>query len=131
MRYAERIEVVGDQVKVHFKDARVQDIPVTAVAIIGEYTNEDGPFADDHFLVIVTRAGQCIETAVDSMGPDALVLLGALLGQELSTSLDGQTTFNSRVLWPAQIADKPLMSFTQQSLFTVRSDVLKYADYGL
>lgn len=98
------------------------EIPVSDVTVIGEYTNEDGPFADDYFLVFVTRDDSgWFEGSFYGSGRDELVKeLSVLLGSEISLELSHSTTFTSRILWPETMIGKALFDFQPQGLFKNR-----------
>ena len=80
--------------------------------ILGEYTNNDGPFLDDYFLVFVTRAGQSYRASFYCEGRDEFVeAFGTNFGASIVFALVGSTDFASSVLWPSELAGKPLYEF--------------------
>lgn len=44
-------------VTAHFKDGTKWSVPLSDIALIGEYTTQEGPSADDHFISIVDHNG--------------------------------------------------------------------------
>jgi hypothetical protein len=98
------------------------ELPVSDVSLMGEYTNEGGPFADDYFLVFVTRHDSgWFEGSFYGEGRDELVrALSSLLGCEISLELSHSTTFTSRILWPERMRGKVLFDFQPHGLFRNR-----------
>jgi len=97
-------------------------LPVSDVSVIGEYTNEDGPFADDYFLVFVTGddSGWFEGSFYGDRRDELLQELSALLGSEIALELSHSTTFTSRILWPETMRGKALFDFQPQGLFKNR-----------
>ncbi len=97
-------------------------LPVSEVSAIGEYTNEDGPFADDYFLVFITHNDSgWFEGSFYGEGRDKLVRgLSTLLCTEISLGLSHSTTFTSRILWPEMMRGEPLFDFKPQGIFKNR-----------
>jgi hypothetical protein len=79
--------------------------------LIGEYTNEDGPFADDYFLVFATE-DRLFEASFYADGRDAcLAQLSDRLDTPLLLQLACSTDFDSRILWPESLDGRPLLDF--------------------
>ena len=85
-------------------------LPSSDVSVVGEYTNANGPWIDDYFLVFVRPDRMCFEVSFHARGRDqALSDLGiALGGAVLRPGLCNSTEWRTRVLWPLQLADSPL-----------------------
>lgn len=82
------------------------------VFVIGEMTNEMGPFSDDYFFCFVTGEGRWVEASYYADGSDAFFsALCEALGP-LQLRLNNSTTFASNVLWPHHLSGKPLFRFT-------------------
>jgi hypothetical protein len=81
-------------------------VPASEVRLIGEYTNANGPWLDDYFLVFLALAnGAWNEASFYASGRDAVLAeLGRLLGTKLELGLCNSTTFKSRVIWPLNLA---------------------------
>lgn len=88
-------------------------VPLSELAVIGEFTTDNGPYIDDWFLVFVPRGGgQWFEASVYAEGAEAFRdQLSAVLGCSIRGSLFASTDFASRILWPAILADRPLFTF--------------------
>ena len=88
------------------------DLPVSEVRIIGEATNQNGPFADDYFFCFATGPGMWCEASFYAEGcEEFLRSLGAKLGAPLEIGLCHSTDFASRVLWPPSLAGQPMFRF--------------------
>jgi hypothetical protein len=82
------------------------------IRIIGECTNQDGPFADDYFLCFVTAPNLWYEASFYAAGRDEfLAALGERLGVPLQLALQASTDFASRILWPADLAGQPRFDY--------------------
>ena len=92
-------------------------VRVENVAVIGEFTTDNGPVVDDWFVVFVLRGGaEWFEASVYSEGHEACrEQLSAILGAPLRHGLAASTDFASRIMWPAQVAGLPLFEFTTVS----------------
>jgi hypothetical protein len=82
------------------------------VLIIGEMTNEMGPFSDDYFLCFVTSEPEWLEASFYANGSDAFITaLCERLGP-FQFRLNTSTTFASSILWPPHLAGKAMFNFT-------------------
>lgn len=87
------------------------EVHVADIAVIGEYTTNDGPWLDDYFFVFVERDGTVREASFYADGRDrALAALEDALGERLAPGLSGTSEWRSRVLWPPRLADSELFS---------------------
>lgn len=88
-------------------------LPAESIRLVGEFTNQSGPFLDDYFLLFFKHgedgwheASFYAEGREETM--DALARrLPGMAALELSSSAD----FNSRVLWPKEWRGQPLFDF--------------------
>lgn len=111
-----RIVVVGDEIVYSCGGEAQWRVPLSAVEVIGEFTNESGPWGDDYFLSLVADEGSTwFEASFYAEGAnESLVLLGAGLGENLQWSLCNSTGFRSLVMWPPQLAGRPMFEFRQE-----------------
>lgn len=87
-------------------------LPVSDVRIIGEATNQNGPFADDYFFCFASGPGMWLEASFYAEGRDEFLrVLGAKLGSPLVPGLCNSTDFASRVLWPPSLAGEPMFRY--------------------
>jgi hypothetical protein len=102
------------------------DCSIGEIAVIGELTNEDGPFAADWFLVFLkqgTRA--CFEAPVDAKGrSEVLSILQNQLGAIGEFGLASSTSFASRILWPLSLEGKPLFEWNKRGCLSVSRSLL-------
>lgn len=90
----------------------VWDLPVSGVRIVGEATNQSGPFADDYFFCFATGPSMWREASFYAEGRDRFLrALGKKLGTPLEAGLCKSADFASRVLWPPSLAGDPLFRF--------------------
>lgn len=96
----------------HAPSGEVVSTPISEIAIIGEFTTPDGPFADDWFLVFVMRGtGQWMKFTMYAAGIE--MLTGAFsdhLGCRVQVGLANRADFTSRIMWPLELVDQPLFT---------------------
>jgi hypothetical protein len=85
------------------------------ITVIGECTNELGPFADDYYICFVAADGETWwTTSFYAEGRDELLqCLARRFGSTFEWGLCDSTTFKSRVMWPPPLRDKPLFAFSE------------------
>jgi hypothetical protein len=84
------------------------ELNVSELAVVGEFTVD--AFSDDYFLVFVARDGSCFQSSFYATGRDlALETLSESLGLPLACGLCNSVELRSRVMWPASLADSPLL----------------------
>lgn len=92
-------------------------IPLSEVALIGEFTTDHGPHQDDWFMVFVPRGGGgWHEVSMAAEGMDRFIEdLGEALDTRLVPSFAGGTDYASRIVWPPELAERPLFVFSRAS----------------
>ena len=96
------------------EDGRTRlSIPLTDVTAVGEFTNSDGPWFDDYFMVLRYRTGEGekelqVPFNGDSGADDAYKRLLAALGAPRTFCLVNRTCFASVFLWPPDRAGTPI-----------------------
>lgn len=114
MKESGRIQLDGDIIRYRSAAYGDWDLPRSDVRIIGESTNQNGPFADDYFLCFATGPERWLEASFYAEGRDDFLReLGATLGSPLETGLCHSTDFASRVLWPPALAGQPMFRFEE------------------
>jgi hypothetical protein len=88
-----------------------REITSRDVLVVGEFTTESGPYADDYFVVVVLRTGNVVEVPTDA-ADEIHAELERLTGTALAVGLANRTDFASRVLYPPALRDHPLYEFT-------------------
>jgi hypothetical protein len=87
-------------------------IPINKIKIIAEYTNQDGPFFDDYFLVFAISSEEQLTASFYAEGRGAvLVELGKILNVELKFSLLNSADFKSCVMWPPDLSGEEFLEF--------------------
>jgi hypothetical protein len=86
--------------------------PITpqSVAVVGEFTNQDGPGLDDWFVEVVFRSGAVWTLPTEQAAP-MLPEFAQALGVPLELGLAGSTDFASRVLYPPALVGRPLYAY--------------------
>lgn len=108
------IELIDGVVKHQLKNYGMWKLPVSEIKVIGEYTNQNGPFADDYFFVFVT-ATTWHEASFYAHGCDTfLKKLGTALNQEIDCTLFASADFNSNILWPPSISGEEMFEFRRE-----------------
>jgi hypothetical protein len=85
-------------------------IPLDSIRVVGEFTNSDGPYLDDYFLVFASDSrDKWWEASYYAEGRAAVLsTLEPKFSGLSQLGLSNSTSFNSRVLWPAKHHGKPL-----------------------
>ena len=88
-------------------------LPLSRVALIGEFTTDNGPFVDDWFLVFDPQDdGVWFEASMYAEGVDAFrEQLSKALSSPICGTLFASTSFASRILWPLPLIGEPLFTF--------------------
>ncbi|GAA5476835.1 hypothetical protein Hhel01_00311 [Haloferula helveola] len=90
------------------------ELALSDVVVIGECTNQNGPFADDWFLCFATGPREWYEVSGDAGGyGDFLHELGIRLGEALSPGLFFSTDFASVILWPGELRGRPMFRYAK------------------
>lgn len=87
-------------VTVCFKDGATWSVPLSDIALIGEYTTQDGPGLDDHFFCIVDHNGNRYDIGDEDGALRFLDELAIALGESLLPQLQFTTDFQSCILYP-------------------------------
>jgi hypothetical protein len=102
------------------------EVPVADLRLVGEATNEEGPFLDDWMLVFATGPEGWREASMYAPGHDKFLCeLGQMLGGPLFPALAGSTTFASRVLWPQQLYGQPVFTYNARRAASVAGRLLE------
>jgi hypothetical protein len=111
------------------KDEVVWDVSIDALILIAEYTTNEGPMRDDYFLVFwCFERGQLFEMKCSFYAVNAIETMEALLKQlnaSTTLGLESSTEWNSRVLWPAKLAQKPYFERVQLVPATFKERISK------
>ena len=87
-------------------------INVGDVVLIGEYTTQDGPMIEDHFLVMLTKDGNEYEVPMSVKGLDEVFEeIKRRMNVDVKPKLTLQTDFASHIIAPASLAGLSLYVF--------------------
>lgn len=106
-------------------------IPLGQLLIFGEYTTDHGPFLDDYYFVFITGPETAYCASFYSDGREEF--LGDLrtkLGAPFQCKLIGSTQFDSNVLWPEDLAGKPLYRFEGKPAQGIGMRVMRVLGFG-
>lgn len=107
-----RILLDGDVIRYRSAAYGDWDVRLSDVRIIGEASNQSGPFADDYFFCFATGPSMWREASFYAEGRDEFLrALGERLGNPLEVGLCHSADFASRVLWPPTLAGEPMFRF--------------------
>jgi hypothetical protein len=103
----------GTTVRYRSRNHGTWDISLSTIRVIGEATNQYGPFADDYFLCFATSPQHWHEASFYAEGREVFVAaLSRELGFQLIPGLVNSTDFASRILWPPTLAGQPMFQYT-------------------
>ncbi|GEM_PF-1922508 len=125
MIFSKEWQINADSILVKTIDDVSVLVPVDQIIIIAEYTNENGPFCEDHFIVLITENGSVYEMPACQLSiDDQAKLITFLCSPMVFNELIGSTTFTSRCIWPKDVEGREFLDFKCVSLFTVRLDII-------
>jgi hypothetical protein len=82
------------------------------LALIGEYTDSNGPYVDDYFFIFVNHSGEWAQVSYYDEGlVEFFDAIGGYLKSELKVGLQHSTDLASRVIWPTDLAGEDLFEF--------------------
>jgi hypothetical protein len=106
------LELVDGSIRYRLDGSAGWELPIGTIRVIGEATNDHGPFLDDYFLCFATDANNWYEASFYAEGRDEfLKSLASVLGSLLETELIGSTDYDSNVLWPPHLAGMKMFSY--------------------
>jgi len=131
-----RLAMDDERFALEYRDAEngsLWRIGINNIVLIAEYTTDEGPWLDDHFLVFVSAADNSLNIAAASFysdgRDDTLKVLALHLGSAIELSLLGSTTWASRVVWPPELAGKDYFDSKEVAPVTV-TDRIKRLAFG-
>lgn len=116
MVFVSKVLLENEELHLTAGDAELLVLQRSAIHLVGEYTNEDGPFAEDHFFVIVSNTNEIYETGMSRISDDLFQQLSSWLGAEIASELEGETTFKSRAMWPSRFRGYAFLDFETRGL---------------
>lgn len=113
---AVRLETVGSELRCVDESGTVPwTVSINDIILVAEYTTDEGPLADDYYLIFCTiEAERAVFATCTFYAGDrdaALRSLSDRLGSPLELGLCGSTVWASRVLWPPRMAGQQYFTF--------------------
>lgn len=106
------LELVDGSIRYRLDGSVSWELPIAVVRVIGEATNDHGPFFDDYFFCFATDANNWYEASFYAKGrAEFLESLSKVLECELELKLVGKTDYESNVLWPPHLAGAKMFSY--------------------
>ena len=102
------LNVRDGRIVVSFRDGSNREVLLSEIAVIGEYTTEDGPSAADHFICVVDRSGNRYDVSYEEGASEVVKEFSDIFGVPLVPTLGLETQFSSLILYPSAISGKPL-----------------------
>lgn len=105
------LNVADDVLEYHAPHTRFR-VPLTDIAVIGEYTTAAGPAVDDYFLVFLTSRGEQYEASFYAHGSEE-ALRAMATESPLVPRLAASADLASNILWPAEYAGQTLFTYRE------------------
>jgi hypothetical protein len=116
---AGKIELVDGIIRYQSEFFGTWTLPASEVFLFGEYTTDQGPVIDDWFMVFVPAGKrEWYEASVYAEGADQFrsQLAAQLNVDTLYGELASHTDYASRIIWPSQLAGRPLFKFEEVNM---------------
>jgi hypothetical protein len=108
-----KVQIIDRKIVWSHKDKTISEIDLDEIVIIGEYTNSEGPWFDDWFLVFVTKDGlwKHIPWYADNIQELILVLQKHFKSDIEGSYLTGSITWDSVIRHPSHLKNQKLNRF--------------------
>lgn len=100
--------IQGGRIKAQFADGARWDVALSDIVLVGEYSTQEGPWADDHFYCVIDKEGTRYDVGDEEGASLFLDQLSSALGVCLTPKLILSTDFASCILYPLQAYGQPL-----------------------
>lgn len=97
----------------YFENGGHWEVPLKDIAIIGEYTTEDGPLADDYFVCIIDKSDIQHILGSEEGAFELMKEISEKLKFDLDPKLMLSTDFSSRIMYPTSAKGKPLFDIVE------------------
>ena len=124
-----KVRFENDHIFWEYDNKNILQIDINTIAIIGEYTNSDGPYLDDWFLTFVTKDEQWQSVSMYADNIDVLTqLLTDRFQQDINMCyLAGSTHWKSIVRYPEHLKGEPLFKLTHSEIIkSPKTCLIKY-----
>lgn len=117
------------RIEYYFEHRLLWQVAVDGVLMVAEYTTNEGPWADDYFLVFVESDSSKLSMARASLyseGTDEVLRdLGQRWAANIEMRLHNSTEWKSRVLWPPELAGTEYFDFKEVEPHTISGKLRK------
>ena len=107
----------------------VWDVAIENLVLIAEYTTNEGPMRDDYFLVFWSfEQGQLFEMKCSFHAVNAIETMEGLLKKlnaRTALGLASSTEWESSILWPVKLVEKPYFEKVELVPETLKARVFK------
>jgi hypothetical protein len=117
----------------HINDKNIVQIDSDNIAVIGEYTTEEGPWFDDWFLAFVDKSGiwQSISMYSDCIDRATQFLSDKFEMDLTKTHLAASTVWCSYVTYPLHLTSKAIFKLTEGDNYKAPKNYLNKLQYAL
>jgi hypothetical protein len=128
-----RVQVIDSKIVWTYQDQTISEINLDDVVVIGEYTNSDGPWFDDWFLVFVTRDGHWkhIPWYAENIIELTKVLQMRFEPNFEGSYLTGSTTWDSVIRHPKHLINQPLFTLTPTETYKKPTNFFQKIQYAI
>lgn len=108
------IKLIEDKIVYRSSTYGKWKLSLLEIQIIGEKTNDHGPYLDDYFLCFATGPEECYEASFYAEGREDFIRdLSEKLCVDISLALTSSTDFTSKVIWPTALIGQPMFKYTE------------------
>jgi hypothetical protein len=104
-----KLYIKNDTIYLKHNTITLVEIPIAEIKMIGEYTNDKGPFQDDWYVSFYYGENEYFEFSMNTNEiMDMLSNLGKRLNSEIIPSLFSSTDWKSQILFPQKYKGNPI-----------------------
>ena len=98
------------------------------IRVVGEFTNNNGPYADDFYLVLIDNKEAVHVGSFYAPGRDFVDIMLKNAGMLDEYGLCNSAELRSRVLYPNELRGEPLYTFVEKRLMGIRGWLLRESE---
>jgi len=108
-----QLNIIADEIRYNSETYGNWSIPISEVKAIGEYTNDQGPFLDDWFLLFFLKDCTWYEASnySENITEFKNEIQSKLNIENVYSDLSGSTDYNSYIIWPNSLNGKKAFEF--------------------
>ena len=113
------VRLQGNRFFWDYENENIFQIDINDIVVIGEYTNSEGPYINDWFLIFITKDGHWQSIPLYANNIDELTqFLGDKFHQDFNeTCLANSTEWKSIIRYPIHLIGKTLFTLTPSSTY--------------